>query len=258
MSSRGPLCDAVLERTGSAAVLERMEASNLLLVPLDRQRRWYRYHHLFQACSVMSWSAGNQRPAPRSRGARPQWCEANGLPDGAVHYAQLAGDAGRVGRILLRNGMRLYALGRAAALRSWFAWLAEHGPVDGGAAVLAAWLSLLSGRAADAERWAAVAGAAPQDAELPDGSPLQGMGAHPPRGHGPGRAARCAATLSRPCSSCPRAASGGRPPHRLLGTAELLQGNLDAADQHLAESGTNSARPLPARPQPAWHSPPAR
>jgi LuxR family maltose regulon positive regulatory protein len=44
----GPLCDAVLETTGSGDVLAWLEASNLLLVPLDRRRRWYRYHHLFQ------------------------------------------------------------------------------------------------------------------------------------------------------------------------------------------------------------------
>ena len=44
----GPLCDAVLGTTGSAAVLASLERSNLLVVPLDRQREWYRYHQLFR------------------------------------------------------------------------------------------------------------------------------------------------------------------------------------------------------------------
>jgi LuxR family maltose regulon positive regulatory protein len=44
----GPLCDAVLGVTGSAGTIERLEASNLLVVPLDRTRDWYRYHHLLQ------------------------------------------------------------------------------------------------------------------------------------------------------------------------------------------------------------------
>ena len=44
----GPLCDAVLETSGSAAVLASLERSNLLVVPLDRQRDWYRYHPLFR------------------------------------------------------------------------------------------------------------------------------------------------------------------------------------------------------------------
>lgn len=41
------LCDAVTGRTDSQAVLERLEAANLFLVPLDHRREWYRYHRLF-------------------------------------------------------------------------------------------------------------------------------------------------------------------------------------------------------------------
>jgi len=41
------LCDAVLEVDNSRATLSELEAHNLFIVPLDNQRRWYRYHHLF-------------------------------------------------------------------------------------------------------------------------------------------------------------------------------------------------------------------
>src|SRR4029453_4989154 len=41
----GPLCDAVLDTKGSSQVLESLEGSNLLLVPLDRQRGRYPHHH---------------------------------------------------------------------------------------------------------------------------------------------------------------------------------------------------------------------
>ena len=44
----GPLCDAVLEGSGSAGVLADLEQSNSLLVPLDRRGQWYRYHRLFR------------------------------------------------------------------------------------------------------------------------------------------------------------------------------------------------------------------
>ena len=44
----GPLCEAVLEVPGSAAVLDELARSNMLLVPLDRRGQWYRYHHLFR------------------------------------------------------------------------------------------------------------------------------------------------------------------------------------------------------------------
>ncbi|MEE2851968.1 MAG: LuxR C-terminal-related transcriptional regulator [Actinomycetota bacterium] len=43
----GALCDAVLETSDSASVLERIERENLFVVPLDMSRHWYRYHQLF-------------------------------------------------------------------------------------------------------------------------------------------------------------------------------------------------------------------
>ena len=43
-----PLCDAILEESGSQARLRDLEATSLFLVPLDRRRGWYRYHALFR------------------------------------------------------------------------------------------------------------------------------------------------------------------------------------------------------------------
>ncbi len=43
----GPLCDAITEGKGSQNILEELEKENLFLVPLDSERQWYRYHHLF-------------------------------------------------------------------------------------------------------------------------------------------------------------------------------------------------------------------
>ncbi len=45
---QGDLCDAVLERHDSYALLTRLENMGLLVIPLDTQRRWYRYHHFFR------------------------------------------------------------------------------------------------------------------------------------------------------------------------------------------------------------------
>ena len=44
----GSLCDAVLEGTGSQAVLRELEAGSLFVAPLDGRREWYRYHALFR------------------------------------------------------------------------------------------------------------------------------------------------------------------------------------------------------------------
>ena len=76
----GPLCDAVL---GSASpsgqeTLEYLERANLFIAPLDNERRWYRYHHLFADVLRMHLMAEQPgagiRPAPaRERMVRAQW-----------------------------------------------------------------------------------------------------------------------------------------------------------------------------------------
>lgn len=44
----GPLCDAITGKKNGATMLEWLERGNLFVVPLDDQRQWYRYHHLFE------------------------------------------------------------------------------------------------------------------------------------------------------------------------------------------------------------------
>ena len=45
----GPLCDAVLLDPAASGqeTLEYLEHANLFIVPLDNERHWFRYHHLF-------------------------------------------------------------------------------------------------------------------------------------------------------------------------------------------------------------------
>ena len=77
----GPLCDATRDATRSSAVLERLESRNLLVVPLDRNREWYRYHHLFR--ELLSSELRRREPEMVSVLHRraAEWCEANGMPE---------------------------------------------------------------------------------------------------------------------------------------------------------------------------------
>ena len=45
----GPLCDAILcdSSVSGQETLVQLEHANLFIIPLDQERRWYRYHHLF-------------------------------------------------------------------------------------------------------------------------------------------------------------------------------------------------------------------
>jgi LuxR family transcriptional regulator, maltose regulon positive regulatory protein len=67
----GPLCDAIVGQGGSATVLADLERSNLLLVPLDRRGKWYRYHHLFRdmLLAELHRAEPDLMPVPRRRAA---------------------------------------------------------------------------------------------------------------------------------------------------------------------------------------------
>ena len=56
----GPLCDAITGQEESRGMLEALERGNLFVVPLDDERRWYRYHHLF--ANVLQALAMEEQP----------------------------------------------------------------------------------------------------------------------------------------------------------------------------------------------------
>jgi LuxR family transcriptional regulator, maltose regulon positive regulatory protein len=169
----GPLCDAVLGRTGSTETLRSLESANLLLVPLDRRQEWYRYHGLFRGSLMYRMQQRDPGSVVEMRRRASAWSQRNGLPEEAIGYALAAGDADLVARLLAENALPMWAAGRAATLQGWFDWLDVHGPPDPypPAAVQWAWIRAMTGHPADAERWAEAAERASFDATMPDGSP---------------------------------------------------------------------------------------
>src|SRR5436305_1513435 len=107
----GPLCDAVLlDPSGSGqATLEHLERANLFLVPLDNERRWYRYHHLFadllrQRLQQTGCSSGGVTELHRRAS---QWYEENGLEVEAFLHAAAANDLDRAERLIEGRGVPL-------------------------------------------------------------------------------------------------------------------------------------------------------
>lgn len=84
-----PLCDALTGRAGSQALLEQLEAANLFLQPLDNRREWWRYHALFAEMLRLTLTPAEQRDLHLKAAA---WCEANAVPDLAVHHARRAAE----------------------------------------------------------------------------------------------------------------------------------------------------------------------
>ena len=115
----GDLCDAVLERTGSRAMLERLERANLFLVPLDDQRNWYRYHHLF--ADVLQAHLRSDQPnviaGLHLRASR--WYDETGEPVPAVRHALAAGDISRAADLIEVATPTLQRNRQEATLRRW-------------------------------------------------------------------------------------------------------------------------------------------
>ncbi|BBY41531.1 hypothetical protein MMAN_56650 [Mycobacterium mantenii] len=96
----GPLCDAVLQTSGSASVLEMVERENLFVVPLDMSRHWYRYHQLF--AELLRTELRRTEPdlvADLHRRAAT-WFETEGLIDEARRHLVGGGDIARSADVL--------------------------------------------------------------------------------------------------------------------------------------------------------------
>ena len=172
----GPLCDSILGRTGSAAVLEGLEARNLLVVPLDRRREWYRYHHLLRDLLQAELRRREPGLVQDLHFRAAAWYEANAMPEAAIEHANAAGDYDRVARLVLDLQQPVWASGRVGTVLRWMEWLSDVTAAEhfGAIAVHGALIYALLGQPSEAERWAAAAELASPAGILPDGSTMAG------------------------------------------------------------------------------------
>ncbi len=146
----GPLCDAVLGGVGSAQTLTALERANLLVIPLDAARTWYRYHYLLT--TMLRSELHRREPAAEAELHRraAAWHEAYGDVRDAVRHARAAGDVARAARLLWSHTAGWLAAGRRATVEEL---LAEFTPEDlrsvAKLALAAAWCALETGRSAE-------------------------------------------------------------------------------------------------------------
>lgn len=131
----GPLCDAILrceveEHSGSFIsgqdTLEYLEHANLFLIPLDNERRWYRYHHLFADLlkkqlhqSIISNSGNDERVTAGLHVRASIWYENHNLAVDSFHHAVAAKDIERAARLMEGDGMPLIFRGAVAPVIQW-------------------------------------------------------------------------------------------------------------------------------------------
>jgi LuxR family transcriptional regulator, maltose regulon positive regulatory protein len=235
----GSLCDAVLGDEGSARRLESLEREGIFLVPLDRTRTWYRYHHEFRDFLRAELERRESKLVPRLNRKAAAWCESEGDLEAAIRYAHAAGDTEHLARLVGAQALAAWLAGRAGEVETWLGWFdtAEELERYPAIAALGARVHAIRGRTAAAERWLAMAETSAAEQALPDGTAsLDSWVAVL-------RAAMCRDGVERMEADAAAALRGLAPlsvwrPTALiaLGAAYILQGEEEQADLVLAEA----------------------
>jgi LuxR family transcriptional regulator, maltose regulon positive regulatory protein len=175
----GPLCDAVVgleardiglannDRRSSLTppissflasgqqLLEQLERANLFLIPLDDQRRWYRYHHLFREVLLerLARSGHGDSMAALHRHAS-MWYEQHGLIAEAVQHALAAGAANEAAHLVEQASLTMMQRSELQTLQRWIEALpADLARARPWLALRYAWLLRLNGDLTAAEAW---------------------------------------------------------------------------------------------------------
>jgi LuxR family maltose regulon positive regulatory protein len=121
----GSLCNALTGQDDGQQTLEQLDEANLFIVPLDSDRRWYRYHQLFAELlrqrllmSVTS-SGGDESSIAELHLRASEWYEDNDMEIEAFRHATAANDIDRAERLMLGKGMPLHFRGAVAPVLNW-------------------------------------------------------------------------------------------------------------------------------------------
>ena len=157
----GPLCDAVTGHKHGKGTLEGLERGNLFVVPLDDERQWYRYHHLF--ADVLQAHLLEEQPdrLPTLHRRASEWYEEHGSRADAIRHALSAEDFEWAADLIERAGLLTEDSSQAGTWLTWTRALPDE--MIRSRPVLSAWYAcaLLGGgeleaaeaRLKDAERW---------------------------------------------------------------------------------------------------------
>jgi len=104
----GPLCDAVLMRTDSQATLETLQHSNLFVIPLDDERHWYRYHHLFAEVLRVRLRQADSVQVLDLHHRSSIWFAQNGLLMEAIEHALTGQAYEQAAQLMERVGTPIY------------------------------------------------------------------------------------------------------------------------------------------------------
>lgn len=114
------LCNALTEEENGQKMLERLARTNLFLIPLDEQRHWYRYHHLFAdfLCQQLEWEVG-PKEIKRLHQTAGEWYKLERLDNEALSHFLAAEDFEAAVLLIEENRLDLLMRGEWQRLSSW-------------------------------------------------------------------------------------------------------------------------------------------
>ena len=161
----GPICDAVLERSGSAQVLRELARANTLLVPLDRNDHAYRYHPLF--AEMLKAELRHREPEsepPLHRRASAWYADSLDFSQ-AIEHSIAARDVERAAELICESLSDYLNRGSLATIRSWLHRFSDEQIATSPPLCLAAaTVALANGDGALGEHWARIGVKALDDA----------------------------------------------------------------------------------------------
>jgi LuxR family maltose regulon positive regulatory protein len=117
----GSLCDALTGQDNGQKTLEILDRANLFIVPLDNERRWYRYHHLF--VDLLRQRLGQTQPdqLPELHLRASKWYEQQGFTSEAIDHTLSGEDYNRAAELIGTHLDDKYEKVAPLTLQRWFA-----------------------------------------------------------------------------------------------------------------------------------------
>jgi LuxR family maltose regulon positive regulatory protein len=121
-----PLCNAVTGGENAQEMLDHLQSANLFIVPLDENRKWFRYHHLFSDLlrDRLLKTQADRIPVLHRRAG--EWFEREGLTSEAIQHALAARDLERAADLIESVAVPLISQGKISAPQGWLDKLPEQ------------------------------------------------------------------------------------------------------------------------------------
>ncbi len=152
------LCDSLVEAEGGKrlpdgkSILESLEKKNLFIIPLDEERRWYRYHRLFADALNRRLEYLHPELLPKLYQRASAWYETNGLAGEAIQFTIAAGDLERAAQLVEQNGCYLLMSGELVTLLKWMDAVEPYFQARPWLVIQKGWALTLAGRMQQAEQ----------------------------------------------------------------------------------------------------------